>query len=74
MGMTNGRTICSKHDEIMKLAEGIQSLCQGDVNPSDLSTLFSDIQDKAEQIDQLAADAKEDGQSMESGLDEKERE
>jgi chromosome segregation ATPase len=71
MGMTNGRTICSKHDEIMSLASEIQFLCQDDINPSDLSSLFSDLQDKAERVDQLASNAKEDGQSMEAGLDEK---
>ena len=71
MGMKHGRTICSKHDDIMSLASEIQSLCQDDINPSDLSTLFSNVQNKAKQIDRLAADAKEDGQSMESGLDSK---
>ena len=71
MGMTNGRTICSKHDEIRRLASAIQSYCADEMKPSDISATFSLIQDKAEQIDRLAADAKEDGQSMESGLSDK---
>jgi predicted RNase H-like nuclease (RuvC/YqgF family) len=71
MGMTNGRTICSKHDEIMTLADEIESLCEADINPSDLSNLFSDLVDKAKTIYSLADAAKDDGQSMEEGLDNK---
>lgn len=71
MGMSQGRTICSKHDEIMKLAEEIQTLCSSDLNPSDISSTFQEILDKAEEIDSLAFYAKDDGQSMENGLNNK---
>ena len=71
MGMTRGVTICRKHDDIMELAADIVKLTSKDVNPMDLSELFSTIADKAEDISALASDCKEDGQSMESGLENK---
>jgi hypothetical protein len=69
MGMTRGVTICCKHDDIMELADTIINLCSEYVRPTDLSDLFGKIADKAEDIAALASDCKEDGQSMESGLD-----
>lgn len=85
MGMTNGRTICSKHDEIMELANQISGAIteDGDETEEDkelkrlidsspiLQEFLSNLKELADSIFVLASDAKEDGQSMESGLDNK---
>jgi chromosome segregation ATPase len=68
MGMTNGTTICSKHDNIMRLAEKIKDATEEVVSPSELSARMIKIFDAADEIYDFAFTAKEDGQSMENGL------
>lgn len=77
MGMTNGRTICSKHDEIKTLAgeisttlEAIIYELEGLIDDGIIDRL-GDLKTNADSIYDLAVDAKKDGQSMENGLDDK---
>jgi hypothetical protein len=89
MGMTKGRTICSKHDEILTLSERLSNILSGQKsitsfsdteagtledtidNCSVLQTFLWLLKGDVDTIHRLADDAKQDGISMESGLDRK---
>jgi len=77
MGMKNNRTICSKHDEIKTLSDGISSTLEavirslkGQIDDGIIDRL-GELKLCADDIYTLAEDAKEDGQDMESGLSDK---
>ncbi len=67
--MKNRTTICSKHDEVIGLADEIEELLLS-LGETDLVTQLP-ILSRVQNIRSLTEDAKEDGQSMEAGLDRK---
>lgn len=89
MGMKNGRTICSKHDEIKLLSERLENLLSRQTSidsfsDTEVETLedtiencpvllkfLSLLKEDAGAIYHLADNAKDDGQAMENGLNEK---